>query len=197
MKLTLDHSVIKALLICAAKQDLRYYLRGVAIDARANGDVVLVATDGHRMLAYPVAVDAIEALAPGEYIIPREALESVKPCKAGRTVLPITIEIDVERRLENKITGATSVITPLIDGRYPDWRRVMPKSVSGETAQFQAEYIGDFGRVAELLGTKHPQIHHNGSSGAIVGNLGAALGVVMPMRLDEPFNGLPSWAIAI
>lgn len=198
MKLTIDHSVIKALLICAAKQDVRYYLKGVCVDARANGDVVLVATDGHRMLAYPVAADAIEALAPGEYIIPREALEAVKPCKAGRTTLPITIEIDVARRLENKITGATSAITPLIDGKYPDWRRVIPKSVSNEPAQFQADYIGDFGRVAELLGGKHgPMIHHNGSSGAIVGNLGAALGVVMPMRLDEPFNGLPAWALAV
>jgi len=197
MKLTIDHGVIKALLICAAKQDLRYYLKGVCIDARANGDVVLVATDGHRLLAYPVAADAIEALAPGEYIIPREALEVVKPAKAGRTVLPITIEIDVERRLENKITGATSAVTALIDGKYPDWRRAIPKSVSNEPAQFQAEYIGDFGRVAELLGSKYPMIHHNGSSGAIVGNLGAALGVVMPMRLDAPFTGLPAWALAI
>lgn len=196
MKITIDHSIIKALLICAAKQDIRYYLKGVCVDARANGDVVLVATDGHRLLAYPVAADAIEALAPGEYILPREALEAVKPCKAGRVTLPITIEIDVARRLENKITGATSAITPLIDGRFPDWRRVIPKSVSNEPAQFQADYIGDFGRVAELLGAKHPQIHHNGASGAIVGNLGPALGVVMPMRLDEPFNGLPTWALA-
>jgi DNA polymerase-3 subunit beta len=66
MKITIDHSIIKALLICAAKQDIRYYLKGVCVDARANGDVVLVATDGHRLLAYPVAVDNIEALAPGE-----------------------------------------------------------------------------------------------------------------------------------
>ena len=77
MKLTIDHNVIRALLLCAPKTDLRYYLVGVCVDARANGDVVLVTTDGHRMLTYPVAADAIEALAPGEYIIPREALEAV------------------------------------------------------------------------------------------------------------------------
>ena len=196
MKITIDHSVIKALLICAAKQDVRYYLKGVLVDARANGDVVLVTTDGHRMLAYPVATDAIEALAPGQYIIPREALEAVKPCKAGRHVLPITIEIDTAKGLENKITGATSVVTPLIDGIYPDWRRVLPKTVSGEPTQYQAEYLGDFGRIADLLGTKYPHIHHNGSSAAIVGNLGAALGVLMPMRSDAEFSALPAWALA-
>lgn len=196
MKITIDHNTIKALLICAAKQDVRYYLKGVLVDARANGDVILVTTDGHRMLAYPVAVDAIEALAPGQYIIPREALEAVKPCKAGRITLPITIEIDVAHGRENKITGATSTVTPLIDGKFPDWRRVLPKTVSGEPAQYQAEYLGDFGRIADLLGTKYPHIHHNGSSAAIVGNLGAALGVLMPMRSDAEFSALPAWALA-
>jgi DNA polymerase-3 subunit beta len=195
MKITIDHNIVKALLICAAKQDIRYYLKGVLVDARAS-DVTLVTTDGHRLLAYPVAVDAIEALAPGQYIIPREALEAVKPAKAGRVTLPITIEIDTAKGLENKITGATSVVTPLIDGKFPDWRRVLPKTVSGEPAQYQAEYLGDFGRIADLLGTKYPHIHHNGSSAAIVGNLGAALGVLMPMRSDAEFSALPAWALA-
>ena len=196
MKITIDHNIVKALLICAAKQDIRYYLKGICVDARANGDVVLVTTDGHRLLAYPVATDAIEALAPGQYIIPREALEAVKPCKAGRHMLPITIEIDTAKGLENKITGATSTVTPLIDGKFPDWRRVLPKTVSGEPAQYQAEYLGDFGRIADLLGTKQPHIHYNGSAAAIVGNLGAALGVLMPMRSDAEFSALPAWALA-
>lgn len=210
MKITVDHSIVKALLICAAKMDVRYYLKGVCVDARANGDVVLVATDGHRLLAYPVAVAAIEALAPGQYIIPREALEAVKPCKAGRVTLPLTIDIvtapdqpDPERagvtikgKTSITVTGATSAVTAPIDGKYPDWRRVLPKTVSGEPARYQAEYIGDFGRVAELLGTEHPHIHHNGYAAAIVGNLGAALGVIMPMRSDAEFSGPPAWAQA-
>lgn len=200
MKITIDHSVIKALLICAAKQDLRYYLKGVCVDARANGDVIFVTTDGHRLLAYPVATDAIEALVPGQYIIPREALEAVKPCKAGRHVLPITIEIDTAKGLENKITGATSVVTPLIDGKFPDWRRVMPAQVSGEPAQYNPEYVSGFGDICKLLGGKYgPHINHNGSSAAPVTNLGPALGVIMPLRLDDDeikFSALPAWALA-
>lgn len=214
MKITVDHSIIKALLICAAKQDVRYYLKGVCIDARQNGDVVLVTTDGHRLLAYPVAVDAIEALAPGEYIIPREALEAVKPAKAGRTMLPIIIDIvtapdqpDPERagvtikgKTSITVTGATSTVTAPIDGKYPDWRRVMPASASGEVAQYQTEYIDGFGTIAQLMGAKYgPYINHNGSSAAPVTNLGAALGVIMPMRIDDDvrFTGLPAWARAV
>lgn len=199
MKITIDHSVIKALLICAAKQDVRYYLKGVLVDVRAS-DVTLVTIDGHRLLAYPVATDAIEALAPGQYIIPREALEAVKPCKAGRITLPITIEIDTVKGLENKITGATSVVTPLIDGKFPDWRRVMPKTVSGEPTQYNPEYVSGFGDICKLLGGKYgPYINHNGSSAAPVTNLGPALGVIMPLRLDGDdvkFSTLPAWALA-
>lgn len=203
MKITIDHSVIRALLLCAPKTDLRYYLVGICVDARAS-DVTLVTTDGHRMLTYPVAADAIEGLAPGEYIIPREALEAVKPAKAGRTTLPITIEIDVVNGRENKITGATSVVTPLIDGKYPDWRRVMPAKATGEPAQYNGHYMADFHTIAGLLSDSKspmaPIIHHNGTGSALVTRLGAgALGVIMPVRYDAEdmaHPGLPAWALA-
>jgi DNA polymerase-3 subunit beta len=213
MKITIDHSIIKALLICAAKQDIRYYLKGVCVDARANGDVVLVATDGHRLLAYPVAVDNIEALAPGEYIIPRETLEAVKPAKAGRITLPIHIDIvtapdtpDPERvgvtikgKTSITVTGATSAVTAPIDGKFPDWRRIVPASTSGEIAQFNADYVSGFGDVCKLLGGKYgPFINHNGGSCAVVTNLPGALGLIMPMRMDGDelkYTGKPAFAL--
>jgi DNA polymerase-3 subunit beta len=213
MKITIDHSIIKALLICAAKHDIRYYLKGVCVDARANGDVVLVATDGHRLLAYPVAVDNIEALAPGEYIIPREALEAVKPAKAGRITLPIHIDIttepdqpDPERvgvtikgKTSITVTGATSAVTAPIDGKFPDWRRIVPASTSGEIAQFNADYVSGFGDVCKLLGGSYgPYINHNGSAPAVVTNLPGALGLIMPFRLDGDelkYTGKPAFAL--
>ncbi len=212
MKITIDHSIIKALLICAAKHDVRYYLKGVCVDARANGDVVLVATDGHRLLAYPVAVDNIEALAPGEYIIPREALEAVKPAKAGRITLPIYIDIvtapnqpDPERvgvtikgKTSITITGATSSVTAPIDGKYPDWRRIVPASTSGEIAQFNADYVSGFGDVCKLLGGSYgPYINHNGGAPAVITNLPGALGILMPLRVDGDelkYTGKPAFA---
>lgn len=201
MKITIEHNVIKSLLLIAGKGDIRYYLNSVCVDARANGDVVLVATDGHRLLAYPVAVDDIESLAPGEYVIPREALAAVKPAKGGKKSFPITITTTPEKSVT--IIGATTLTTPLVDGKFPDWRRVMPKSVSGEPAQYDAEYVGDFGKVCLLLGSKFaaPRINHNGAGAAAITNLdpaGRILGVLMPQR-DEgeaAFTGLPAWARA-
>jgi DNA polymerase-3 subunit beta len=213
MKITIDHSILKALLICAAKHDVRYYLKGISVDARANGDVVLVATDGHRLLAYPVAVDNIEALAPGEYIIPREALEAVKPAKAGRVTLPIQIDIvtapdqpdparagvTIKGKTSITVTGATSAVTAPIDGEFPDWRRIVPASTSGEIAQFNADYVSGFGDVCKLLGGKYgPYINHNGGSCAVITNLPGAFGLIMPFRMDGDdlkYMGKPAFAV--
>lgn len=215
MKITLDHSIIKALLICAAKHDVRYYLKGVCVDARADGTLVLVATDGHRLLAYPIigGVNSVENLAPGEYIIPREALEVVKPAKAGRIVLPIHIDIvtapdtpDPERvgvTIKGKttitVTGATSTVTAPIDGKFPDWRRIVPASTSGEIAQFNADYVSGFGDICKLLGGKYgPFINHNGGACAVVTNLPGALGLLMPLRMDGDelkYTGKPAFAL--
>jgi len=201
MKLTIAHDTIKALLLVSPKSDIRSYLTGVCVDVR-DGTVALVATDGHRLLAVPVAADDVESAIDGQYIIPRDTLDAVKPCKAGKQSFPITVEI-VDTRIT--ITGATTATSPTIDGRFPDWRRVMPKSATNELAQFNSDYLGAFGKVAELLGAKTKTgvtavIHHNGADAALVTfPTSEALGVIMPCRVDAAGSvvqhpGLPAWA---
>ena len=200
MKLTIDHAILKALLIVAPKEDIRYYLNGVLVDVRAQ-DVTLVSTNGAVLLAVPYS-DNIECdRLIGQWIIPREALEAVKPCKVGRSSLPITIEIKAPDTIT--ITGATTTTTKPIDGRYPDWRRAVPGSASLEVAQFDPALIATFGDVRSLLGGSEefkPVIHHNGRDAALVSGLGRdALGVIMPLRVntdDMQHPGLPSWATA-
>jgi len=215
MILTINHDTIKALLLIAPKSDIRYYLQGVCVDVRGD-TVTLVATDGHRLLAVPVAADDIQSALEGTHILPREVLDAVKPAKYGKNAAPITITLvqpatyqDEQGRtckpsIEVTVTGQTTATTKLIDGRFPDWRRVVPATASGVPAQFQPEYLGDWGRVAALLGAKGKGvtavIHHNGDSGALVTfPTSEAIGVVMPCRVGAnnetvQHPGLPAWA---
>ena len=214
MKLTIDHAILKALLIVAPRQEIRYYLKGVLVDVRAQ-DVTLVSTNGTVLLAVPYVDDAEGDRLVGQWIIPREALEAVKPCKVGRTTLPIAVEIlpgaqtpDPERpgvtiKATDTITiaGATTTTTKPVDGRYPDWRRAVPGAASLEVAQFDPVLVARFGDVHALLSgsvKQKPVIHHNGRGGALVSGLGRfALGVIMPLRVDTDdmrHPGLPSWA---
>lgn len=214
MKLTIKAETIKALLAVAAKSDIRYYLNGVAIDAREAGDVTLVATDGHRLLAVPVDSNDIESYADfmlGVWVVDRALLESVKPVKAGRVELPLVLTLagvsaGNPPSATVSLAGATTASGTTVDGRFPDWRRVMPASANGIPAQYSPEYIGSFGKVGELLSGKGKGIpcviHHNGNDGALVTFSGSpAIGVIMPMRVGSeagpvPHPGLPSWALA-
>jgi DNA polymerase-3 subunit beta len=214
---TIDHDVIKALLIAMPKQDIRYYLVGALIDVRES-DVTLVATDGHMLLAVPVPqTDVIEPIPQGQYIIPRATLEAVKPAKTGRTTLPIRVSVHVPAPTPDPdrpgvmlkhaptitLEGATTATTAPVDGRFPDWRKVIPTTSSGELQQFDPALITRWGQIHSTLGASKnsfPRIHHNGTGPAYIGNLWRdAIGVLMPVRDEGDVRDrapLPSWAVA-
>jgi hypothetical protein len=192
MQFLIPADTIKALLTIAPKVETRSYLVSVCIDVRADA-AVAVACDGHKLLALPLTLtDDAPALVPGCYIIRREALESVKPTLKR----PIIVTIDPTLAAATLDNGNAAVHSPLMDEQYPNWRRVVPLSVSGEPAQYSAEYIGAFGKVHKLLGGKYsPIIRHNGDSAARVVLPGEAIGVLMPMRWDMQPLATPSWLV--
>ena len=168
---------LRAVLICASTEQIRYYLNGVYIDPA----LVAVATDGHRLLAAnilpcdetgePVDVPKFDG-----WIIPRDAL---KKALAGHKARLILVSPD---RI-----GDVSY-TP-IDGTFPDWRRVVPAEVSGVAAHFNANYVADFGKIYRLLTgnkTPLPLLHHNGEgpAGVTFGTAERVIGVLMPVRHD-------------
>jgi DNA polymerase-3 subunit beta len=201
MKLTIAHDTLKALLLVAPKKDIRYYLNGILIDVRAS-DVTLVATDGNVLLAVPVEEADIEERTIGQFIIDRAMLDVIKPMKVGRASLPITLTIGPDGACS--VQGATTASGKLVDGRYPDWRRVMPATCSGEAGQYDPAYYGLWGDVRALLtggGKTHPVVHQNGRAGcARVSQLGrGAIGVMAPLRTDAAdlvADALPAWARA-
>jgi DNA polymerase-3 subunit beta len=199
MKLTIEHDTLKALLLCAAKKDVRYYLNGILIDVREN-DATLVATTGSIILAVPLDAESIEDRTIGQFIIPRELIEAVKPMMVGRSSLPVTITIGSDGACS--VQGATTASGKLVDGTYPYWRRVIPTTASGEAGQFDPDLWAIFADVRRLLsgaGKSRPILHHNGTGSARVSNLGAeAIGVIAPMRYDQEDIALttPAWAQA-
>ena len=105
-----------------AQQDIRYYLNGLLLVAHQN-ELRLVATDGHR-LAY-----ASEDIG-GQ----NERVEVILPRK---TVLELSRQlVDNDEALEISLTpsqarftfGNVEFISKLIDGKFPDYERVIPQN---------------------------------------------------------------------
>ena len=128
MEFTLDSSDLKEVFgktaFAMAQQDVRYYLNGLFIKI-SNKELYGVATDGHRLAK---AGSSLKSETEGEVsvIIPRKG------------VIEIDKQIDEEKKL--KITasknhmqvdsGDAMAITKLIDGKFPDYEKVIPKDAS-------------------------------------------------------------------
>ena len=103
-----------------AQQDIRYYLNGLLLLIEEKS-LKAVATDGHR-LAY-TAINLDKTYEKKEIILPRKTVLELEKLLAEDEE-PITIEI-----FENKIRFIFSdivLISKVIDGKFPDYKRVIP-----------------------------------------------------------------------
>ncbi|HEY1059756.1 DNA polymerase III subunit beta [Limnobacter humi] len=125
-QITLPQKMLKNLLgmvhFSMAQQDLRYYLNGVLLVIDA-AHVRAVATDGHR-LAYAEAAGQGGA-GKHEVIIPRKTVLELSRLLA-ETDDPVTIDLAANQA---KFTFSDiTLITKLVEGKFPDYQRVIPKN---------------------------------------------------------------------
>ena len=106
---------------CMAKNDVRYYLNGVFL----SGDYA-VATDGHRLAWAPVG-SHYPAILPADSVYQIIGM-------SGSVLLG-------ESQLIVEQTGERFT-TKLVEGRYPDWQKVIPSEAIGMLTFNREEAIG-------------------------------------------------------
>ena len=175
--ITIETHVLKAHLIIAPKNDVRFYLNGILVDTVNRR---IVSTDGHCMLVTRFDADAIDGPVVPDFIIGRDQLST--GIKTTAKKMPTVITYD------QATVTVGSVIGTVIDGRFPDVARVIPTTLSGETSHYDAELVN---RVSDALimvanspSKIKPVLFQNGTSPAIMTYQCDAFGVVMPMRSD-------------
>ena len=105
-----------------AQQDIRYYLNGLLMVVE-DGQLKLVATDGHR-LAY--AATALGGSLPRqEVIVPRKTVLELSKLLAESDE-PVSIELSATQAAFR--FGAIELLSKLIDGKFPDYTRVIPSA---------------------------------------------------------------------
>lgn len=188
MQVTLNTSHLRAASYFSASKDVRYYLKGVLVEAREH-ETRIVATDGNcAAILRDVALAGQDTLP--DVIIPNDTVNLVLSMKRATVDLSF-----VEGKWQ--INGLS--FTPQ-EGVFPQYRRVIPSQVSGEAAQFQPEFLTRFSKAAKALGSKAcPVVRHNGEGGAqvqIPGLEDEFVGVLMPIRIfneKRPDSGLSTW----
>ncbi len=108
-----------------AQKDVRYYLQGMLFEGRP-GRLRTVATDGHRLALCDVSLEG-EQHPDIQIIVPRKAvLELNRLLVTGEDALPVTLEFSNSFMKAELPDG--SFATKLIDGRYPDYAKVIPSA---------------------------------------------------------------------
>jgi DNA polymerase-3 subunit beta len=111
---------ISKVVFAASRDELRPQLTGVYVKA-GPGEVRLVTTDGHRLVKVVIHQDAYKGEAR-EWIVPVKAMNTVgRMCDREGDVQILFSEKQVAFRV-----GTTTLITKLIEGRYPNYEAVIP-----------------------------------------------------------------------
>lgn len=151
---TIEAAALKRLLdrtaFCMAQQDVRYYLNGLYLEVREQG-LRGVATDGHRMAVADVECDVsgVERL---DVIVPRKAIHEIGRLVAGRDE-KVRLEFGVNHM---RLTAGEVVFTSkLIDGKFPDYTKVIPNNQS-KMLHLDRQLLREaLGRVAILANEKY------------------------------------------
>jgi len=106
-----------------ANQDVRYYLNGMSIECE-NNEIRSVATDGHRLAICKISKDNL-TLPARQVIVPRKGILEII-----RLLDPVEDEVKIYLGSNHiKIIDTDfSFTSKLVDGRFPDYRRVLPRN---------------------------------------------------------------------
>ncbi|WP_110669647.1 DNA polymerase III subunit beta [Salinicola halophilus] len=114
--------LIDATSFAMAQQDVRYYLNGMLLEL-GNHIVRTVATDGHRLAVCERSAE-IELETHRKLIIPRKGVLELGRLLDGSDE---PVELSLGANHVRAHTGEFTFTSKLVDGKFPDYDRVIPK----------------------------------------------------------------------
>lgn len=145
-----------------AQQDVRYYLNGMLWEVEDNR-LRCVATDGHRlaMCVRELDIDVPEktqAILPRKGVIELSRLLSDQEEQIDLTLGAHHIRVD---------TPNYTFTSKLVDGKFPDYERVLPKGGTNIVLGNRKELKQAFGRTAILSNEKYRGVRLNFTEGLL------------------------------
>ena len=133
-----------------AQQDVRYFLNGLLLEIH-NDHVLSVATDGHRLAKTLINVNPL-GIEQVQSIIPRKAvIETAKFLDSNSEAL---VNIKLNSSHISIQSGHFIFISKLIDGRFPDYEKVIPAHLDKHVIINRENLINILSRAAILSNEK-------------------------------------------
>jgi DNA polymerase-3 subunit beta len=148
-----------------AVHDIRYYLNGILFVAEGK-TLTLVATDGSRLA---LAQAQLETDIPKqEVILPRKTvLELMRLLKDDKDSADATIEMRFAGNQAKFSFSGMEFVTKLVEGKYPDYNRVIPKNHKNIITLGRAPLLASLQRAAILTSEKFKGVRLNIEPGVL------------------------------
>ena len=127
----------------AITQEQRYYLNGALLSLK-NRQIELVSTDGHRLSYTKKAQDGLKLDKDLSVIVAKKTLNEIRKFEEE------TIAFDLD---ENNLffrVGARTLISRIIESKFPNYQAVIPKDNPGRLVLARAELADAIRRVSLL-----------------------------------------------
>lgn len=156
---SVPQKVLKSLLgqvsFAMAVQDIRYYLNGILFVAEGT-TLSLVATDGHR-LAFASAQLDVE-VPKQEVILPRKTVLELQRLLSDADG---AIEMQFANNQAKFSFGGMEFVTKLVEGKFPDYNRVIPKNHHNSVTLGRAPLLASLQRTAIMTSDKFKGVRLN------------------------------------
>lgn len=157
--------LIRRTIFATDEENTRYTLGGTSIEFAEKG-VIAVATDGRRLAFQEAVAEAVnEHVAAGVAIFPPKSLHLIER-SLGEGAEPVQIAVSANRA-QMRSKGAV-VFTRLIEGRFPNWRKIIPNTEGKSRIDIPAGVLlGAVRQAAIVASEKQPGVMFSLTSGKL------------------------------
>ena len=145
-----------------AQQDVRYYLNGMLLEV-SNGMLRAVATDGHRLAMCSLTGD-IQQAERHQVIVPRKGILELARLLTEQDA---DVRIVLGQHHVRATTGDFTFTSKLVDGKFPDYERVLPRGGDKLVVGDRQALREAFSRTAILSNEKYRGIRLQLSAGLL------------------------------
>jgi DNA polymerase-3 subunit beta len=175
--------MIDKTIFAVSPDEARYNLSGVYIESSGTGNARMVATDGHRL-------SLIEREIPGfsmttGAIIPRKGLAEMRKLldQPGEVVLTI------DNNIASLTRGGTELSMRLVEGEFPDYKGVIPKSSRYQVAVNRDNLMAALKRASIFSNERYHGVKFSLSSATLTVSSTSPEAGEASESLDVVFNG--------
>ncbi|MCU0922081.1 MAG: DNA polymerase III subunit beta [Burkholderiaceae bacterium] len=158
---TLRH-LVNQVHFAMAVHDIRYYLNGILFIAEGHL-LTLVATDGHRLALAQSTLDT-EVPSKQEVILPRKTVLELQRLLRDEDT---PIEMKFAANQARFDFSGMEFVTKLVEGKFPDYNRVIPKHHKNAIVLGRAPLLGCLQRAAILTSEKFKGVRVNVEPGVL------------------------------